>query len=174
MTDRPGVWTLSGSAFIAHLIDQWQPLTSAASLAQHSRSRNRRHAVRDQFLRASESHVLNLAEGARLGCAATMQHLCARMDKLDPELKACATALRERIASMLGVWGSGGSNRACRRMRWAMKALQPHRQASRMSRIQTLSTSAWRAKLSRQVSAPEPGQVGSHGQFLSAADESAT
>jgi hypothetical protein len=37
-------------------------LASAASLAQHSRSWNQRHAVTDQLLRASESFVLNLAD----------------------------------------------------------------------------------------------------------------
>ena len=41
-------------------------LTNAASLAQRSQSWDRRHAVTDQLLRASESFVLNLAEGARL------------------------------------------------------------------------------------------------------------
>jgi hypothetical protein len=41
-------------------------LANAASLAQQSRSWDKRHAVTDQLLRASESFVLNLAEGARL------------------------------------------------------------------------------------------------------------
>jgi four helix bundle protein len=50
-------------------------LASAASLAQHSESWDKRHAVRDQLLRASESVVLNLAEGARLRSAAKRQHL---------------------------------------------------------------------------------------------------
>jgi hypothetical protein len=45
-------------------------LANAASLAQRSRSWDKRHAVRDQLLRASESFVLNLAEGARLRNAA--------------------------------------------------------------------------------------------------------
>ena len=44
-------------------------LASAASLARHSRSWDKRHAVTDQLLRASESIVLNLAEGARLRSA---------------------------------------------------------------------------------------------------------
>jgi flagellar capping protein FliD len=44
-------------------------LANAASLAQHSRSWDKRHAVTDQLLRASESFVLNLAEGARLRSA---------------------------------------------------------------------------------------------------------
>ncbi len=52
-----------------------QALASAASLAQHSRSWDKRHAVTDQLLRASESFVLNLAEGARLRSAAKRQHL---------------------------------------------------------------------------------------------------
>ena len=50
-------------------------LASAASLAQHSRSWDKRHAVTDQLLRASESVVLNLAEGARLRSAGKRQHL---------------------------------------------------------------------------------------------------
>jgi four helix bundle protein len=50
-------------------------LTKAASLAQHSRSWDKRHAVTDQLLRASESFVLNLAEGARLRSAGKRQHL---------------------------------------------------------------------------------------------------
>jgi len=50
-------------------------LASAASLARHSRSWDKRHAVTDQLLRASESIVLNLAEGARLRSAAKRQHL---------------------------------------------------------------------------------------------------
>ncbi len=49
-------------------------LASAASLARHSRSWDKRHAVTDQLLRASESVVLNLAEGARLRSAAKRQH----------------------------------------------------------------------------------------------------
>ena len=50
-------------------------LASAASLAQHSRSWDKRHAVTDQLLRASESVVLNLAEGARLRSSAKRHHL---------------------------------------------------------------------------------------------------
>jgi four helix bundle protein len=49
-------------------------LTNAASLAQRSRSWDQRHAVTDQLLRASESFVLNLAEGARLRSPAKRQH----------------------------------------------------------------------------------------------------
>jgi four helix bundle protein len=50
-------------------------LANAASLAQRSRSWDKRHAVTDQLLRASESFVLNLAEGARLRSAAKRQHV---------------------------------------------------------------------------------------------------
>ncbi len=50
-------------------------LASAASLAQHSQSWDKRHAVTDPLLRASESVVLNLAEGARLRSVAKRQHL---------------------------------------------------------------------------------------------------
>jgi four helix bundle protein len=45
-------------------------LTNAASLAQRSQSWDKQHAVTDQLLRASESFVLNLAEGARLRSSA--------------------------------------------------------------------------------------------------------
>jgi 23S rRNA-intervening sequence protein len=45
-------------------------LTCVAGLARHSRSWDKRHAVVDQLLRASESIVLNLVEGARLRGAA--------------------------------------------------------------------------------------------------------
>ena len=50
-------------------------LASAASLAQHSCSWDKRHAVADHLLRASESVVLNLAEGARLRSAGKRQHV---------------------------------------------------------------------------------------------------
>jgi four helix bundle protein len=49
-------------------------LTSAAHLARHAGSWDKRHAVVDQLLRASESMVLNLAEGARLGTTGKRQH----------------------------------------------------------------------------------------------------
>src|ERR1051326_5772409 len=49
-------------------------LTRAASLARHSGSWDKRHAVVDHLLRASESIVLNLAEGARLGSGGKRQH----------------------------------------------------------------------------------------------------
>ena len=54
-------------------------LTNAASLAQHSRSWDQRHAVTDQLLRASESFVLNLAEGARLRSPAKRQSISSIM-----------------------------------------------------------------------------------------------
>ena len=50
-------------------------LANAASLAQHSESWDKRHAVTDQLLRASESVVLNLAEAARLRSTAKRQPL---------------------------------------------------------------------------------------------------
>ncbi len=50
-------------------------LAIAASLAQHSESWDRRHSVTDQLLRASESIVLNLGEGARLRSPAKREHL---------------------------------------------------------------------------------------------------
>ena len=101
-------------------------LANAASLAQHSRSWDKRHAVTDQLLRASESFVLNLAEGARLRSAAKRQHLldyaigsalecaaCLDIAQIkeflcqDEALQACAMALLDRIASMLRGLGSG-------------------------------------------------------------------
>ena len=50
-------------------------LSSAASLAQYSGGWDKRHAVSDHLLRASESIVLNLAEAARLRSAAKREHL---------------------------------------------------------------------------------------------------
>lgn len=49
-------------------------LASVAHLAQHSASWDRRHCVVDHLLRASESIVLNLAEGARRWSAGHKQH----------------------------------------------------------------------------------------------------
>ena len=49
-------------------------LTSVAGLAQLSTNWDKRHAVVDQLLRASESVVLNLAEGARLRGGPQRQH----------------------------------------------------------------------------------------------------
>ncbi len=101
-------------------------LANAASLAQHCESWDKRHAVTDQLLRASErqvdkagtSLVLNIAEAngryasgerrnlfdiaesavVRVG---TYLELCARTDKLNLEQKDSATALLDGIASML-------------------------------------------------------------------------
>ncbi|MCI0534199.1 MAG: four helix bundle protein [Verrucomicrobiales bacterium] len=50
-------------------------LASAASLARHSTIWDKRHAVVDHLCRASESIVMNIAEGARLWHAAHKQHL---------------------------------------------------------------------------------------------------
>ena len=49
-------------------------LTCVAGLARHSRSWDKRHAVVDQLIRASESIVLNLVEGTRLRGGANRQH----------------------------------------------------------------------------------------------------
>jgi four helix bundle protein len=49
-------------------------LTCVAWLAQHSRSWDKRHAVLDHLLRASESILLNLVEGTRRRGAAHRQH----------------------------------------------------------------------------------------------------
>lgn len=49
-------------------------LASVARLAQLSTSWDKRHSVLDHLLRASESIVLNIAEGARLWTAATKPH----------------------------------------------------------------------------------------------------
>jgi four helix bundle protein len=49
-------------------------LASVAGLAQLSTNWDKRHAVVDQLLRASESVVLNLAEGARLRGGPQRQH----------------------------------------------------------------------------------------------------
>lgn len=50
-------------------------LASVAGLTQLSAQWNRRHAVVDQLVRASESVVLNIAEGVRLRGTANRQHL---------------------------------------------------------------------------------------------------
>jgi four helix bundle protein len=50
-------------------------LASVASLAQLSAHWDKRHAVVDQLQRASESVVLNIAEGARLRSSPQRQHL---------------------------------------------------------------------------------------------------
>lgn len=50
-------------------------LAAVATLAQLSANWNRRHAVVDQLLRASESVVLNIAEGARLRSSPQRQHI---------------------------------------------------------------------------------------------------
>jgi four helix bundle protein len=98
-------------------------LSSAASLAQCSGLRDKRHSVSDQLLRASESLALNLAEAARLRSAAKRQHqldyaigsategsvvrarayleLWARSGAIDSEQKRPAMDLLGRIASML-------------------------------------------------------------------------
>src|SRR5689334_19649781 len=50
-------------------------LASVANLAQLSINWDKRHAVVEQLLRASESMVLNLAEGARLRGSPQRQHV---------------------------------------------------------------------------------------------------
>jgi len=50
-------------------------LASVASLAQHSALWDKRHAVVDHLLRASESIVVNIAEGARLRSTGTKQRM---------------------------------------------------------------------------------------------------
>jgi four helix bundle protein len=50
-------------------------LASVASLARLSAPWDKRHAVADQLLRASESVVLNIAEGARLRSSPQRQHI---------------------------------------------------------------------------------------------------
>ncbi len=50
-------------------------LSSVASLAQISASWDRRHALVDHLLRASESVLFNIAEGARLRGTANRQHV---------------------------------------------------------------------------------------------------
>jgi hypothetical protein len=56
-----------------------------------------------------ESRRMNLFEIAESAAvrAGTHLELCTRTDKLDPEQKACAMALLDRIASMLRGLGSG-------------------------------------------------------------------
>jgi four helix bundle protein len=85
-------------------------LTSAASLAQCWGLWDKRHAVSDHLLRASESIVLNLVEAARLRSAAKRQHqldyaigsalecaACLDIASLK-QLLACESAFREKVS----------------------------------------------------------------------------
>ena len=65
-------------------------LASVTRLAGHTTIWNKRHAVVDQLLRASESIVLNLAEGARLRSAAHKQHM---LDYATGSALECASCL---------------------------------------------------------------------------------
>jgi hypothetical protein len=103
-----GVWTFCGLDFLAHFLAHFidpsgeimarhrlqrmfaleklkvydKALSSAASLAQYSGGWDKRHAVSDHLLRASESIVLNLAEAARLRGAAKRKHQLDYADRL--------------------------------------------------------------------------------------------
>jgi four helix bundle protein len=64
-----------GNVFSHEKLNVYQKaLTCVAGLARHTHSWDKRHAVVDHLLRASESIVLNLVEGARLRGAANRQH----------------------------------------------------------------------------------------------------
>jgi len=65
-------------------------LDSVANLAQLSAAWDKRHAVVDQLSRASESVVLNIAEGARLQGTANRQHV---MDYAIGSALECAACL---------------------------------------------------------------------------------
>jgi four helix bundle protein len=56
------------------LIVYQKALNCVTALAGHARSWDKRHAVVDHLLRASESIVMNLVEGSRLRGAANRQH----------------------------------------------------------------------------------------------------
>ncbi len=65
-------------------------LGSVTRLARHSALWDKRHAVVDQLVRASESVVLNLAEGARLWTLGNKQH---RLDYAIGSALECAACL---------------------------------------------------------------------------------
>ena len=65
-------------------------LASTASLIQLSAGWDKRHAVVDQLVRASESVVVNIAEGARLRGIANRQHV---MDYASGSALECAACL---------------------------------------------------------------------------------
>jgi four helix bundle protein len=104
-------------------------LASVARLANHSVLWDKRHSVVDQLLRASESIVLNIAEGARLRGggnkpegdrrrfldiaqgsavkAAAYLDLCERNAELEPVQRQRGADLLGRIALMTGVMSRG-------------------------------------------------------------------
>jgi len=65
-------------------------LVAVANLVEYSAAWDRRHAIVDQLNRASESIVLNLAEGARLRGTANRQHV---MDYAIGSALECAACL---------------------------------------------------------------------------------
>ena len=65
-------------------------LATVASLANHSAAWNKRHAVVDQLCRASESIVLNIAEGAPLRSPAQKQQV---LDYATGSALECAACL---------------------------------------------------------------------------------
>ena len=83
-------------------------LTSVANLAQLSANGDKRHAVVDQLMRASESVVLNLAEGVRLRGSPQRQHV---LDYSIGSALECAACL-DIGARWPGSAGSGSPPRA--------------------------------------------------------------
>jgi len=59
-----------------------------------------------RYTSGERRNLFEIAESAAVR-AGTFLELCTRTDKLDPEPKACAMALLDRIASMLRGLGSG-------------------------------------------------------------------
>ena len=93
-------------------------LSSVASLTKISASWDKRHALVDHLLRASESVVLNVAEGngrcleadrrkfveiaeSSAVKVATYLDLCERVAEVDFRQKQCGIALLDRVGLML-------------------------------------------------------------------------
>ena len=81
-------------------------LVSVTSLAQHAASWDKRHSVVDHLLRASESIVLNIAEGARLWSAGTKQRMLDYALGSALECAACVDiAVRKQFLSAEQAYG---------------------------------------------------------------------
>ena len=125
-------------------------LTCAARLAQLSRSWDKRHAVVDHLLRASESIVLNLVEGTCLRNAAQRQHfaeyamgsglecaagldIAAIKAWIAPELATAEKRAFSEVVKMLTGWCStlpkatGGILKETKANSWTSPGPQPQR-----------------------------------------------
>ena len=83
-------------------------LLCVATLNQNARSWDKRHAVVDPLLRASESILLNLVEGARLGGAANRQHYA---EYAIGSALECAACLEIGVLKALGAQSGAHSDK---------------------------------------------------------------